>query len=70
MNLSHPAALIINSGHLITKACQECTDPTKKARIAELLWQVLEVAALVDGMTRDELHAKLLEEPAQIEMGL
>jgi hypothetical protein len=70
VNPSHPAALIVESGNLIAKAYQECEDKAKKARIAELLWNVLEVAALVDGMTRDELHAKLLEEPIQIEMAL
>lgn len=70
MKLSHPSALIVESGNLVAKAYQECQDTAKKQRIAELLWNILEVAALVDGMTRDELHAKLLAEDIQIEMAL
>lgn len=71
MKLSHTSALIVESGHLIARACESCQDKAKQQRIAELLWQILEVAALVDGMTRDELHAKLLaDEPIQVEMAL
>lgn len=70
MKLSHTSILIIESGNLIAKAYQECDDKAKKQRIAELLWEILSVAALVDGMTRDELHDKLLNEPVQVEMGL